>query len=100
MKAPPLHLLESWLTRLEPEFDAIGMSVSITWGPPNRLPAAAWIDFESGKITSRLTIWSGGNAELVIGDMERKEVLLEEHRELMTEVGLDDAFESIKSWLT
>jgi hypothetical protein len=44
-------------------------------------------------------IWSNGDADLMIGDLAKRQVLLEEHREISTELGLDDAGETVKAWL-
>jgi hypothetical protein len=97
MSRNPLQLLEPWLGRHRRELDSLGMRAEITWGPVDRNPAAAWLDFNSNEISSRLIVWSNGSAELVIGNATNKEVLLEEHREISTEIGLDNVLETIEA---
>lgn len=99
LKSLPLNLLEGWLFSRRQEIQELGLDASITWGPTDRIPAAAWLDFRNDTISSRLTVWAGGNAEFVIGDLGSKEVLIEEHRDIMTELGLDDVLRSIEPWL-
>lgn len=92
--------LGQWLERHAPGLEALGLKTELSWGPVDRDPAAAWIDFESSERSARLMLWSNGEADLMIGDLVKKEVLLEEHREISTEVGLDDAEATIRAWLT
>jgi hypothetical protein len=99
MNNNPLDILENWFEHRKPALESVGISASITWGPRDRNPASAWVDFESATRSARLIVWSNGGAELVIGDLPQKEVLLEEHRDVWTEVGLNDAAETVTSWL-
>jgi hypothetical protein len=92
--------LAQWLDRRTPTLEGLGLKVRLTWGPCHRDPAAAWLDIESATRSARLMLWSNGEADLVIGDFVKKEVLLEEHREIATEVGLEDAEATITTWLT
>lgn len=95
-----LELLDRWLQHRRPVFEAMGLKVSVTWGPTDRNPASAWLDLESTERSARLILWSNGEADLMIGDFVKGEVLLEEHREISSQIGLDDAEETIKAWLT
>lgn len=90
-----LDLIAPWLQGRGPAFDARGIQVSLTWGPSEWNPASAWLDFETGSSSARLILWSNGLAELTVGNLSRKEVLLEEHREITSNLGLDDAAETI-----
>jgi hypothetical protein len=81
------------------EFEVVNINVSIEWGPSDRNPASAWLDFESSEKSARLMLWSNGEADLMIGDLTKQQILLEEHREISTELGLDDAGETVKAWL-
>jgi hypothetical protein len=98
MTTSPLDLLNEWLDRRLPEFEVLNIDVSITWGPSDRNPSSAWLDFKSSEKSARLMLWSNGEADLMIGDLAGQRVLLEEHREISTEVGLDDAGETVKAW--
>jgi hypothetical protein len=95
-----LETLDAWFKRRVPDLEAAGLKVSITHGPEDRNPPSLWLDFESVERSARLMIWSNGDADLMIGDLVRAEVLLEEHREITSEIGLDDAERTIRAWLT
>jgi hypothetical protein len=85
-----LEILAVWLSEHEPAFERRGLTVKVTWGPRDRTPASALVDFESTRRSARLVLWSNGLADLSVGDDITKEILLDEHREITSEVGLDD----------
>ena len=94
-----LGVLERWLNRRQPELEALGLTVAITWGPSDRNPASAWLDLSSTEKSARLIVWSDGHAELTVGDYVKGEVLVDEHREISSEVGLDDAEATALAWM-
>lgn len=94
-----LEVLDRWLSRRRPELEALGLTVSITWGPSDRYPASAWLDLASVEKSARLIVWSDGQAELTVGDFVKGDVLVDEHREISGEVGLDDAEATVLAWL-
>ena len=94
-----LTLLASWLDRRQPAFEALGITVVTTWGPQDRAPASAWVDFGTSEKPARLIIWDTGLADLTVGDFVKGEVLLEEHREITSAVGLDDVEATVRTWL-
>jgi len=96
----PLDHLDEWIQGQTPGFEALGIKVAVTRGPADRDPASAWVDFESSERSARLMLWSNGDADLMIGDFVKKEVLLEEHREISTELGLENAWATVRAWLT
>ena len=93
-------MLDQWLRLHRPALEALDLKASITLGPSDRDKTAALLDIESSKGSSRLRLWSSGEAELVIFDFMTKEVVLEEHREISTHLGLDEVLENVKVWLT
>jgi hypothetical protein len=95
----PLDALQPWLIRRTPEMEAAGMKLSTTWGPEDRDPRSVWVDFESTSRSARLILWSNGEADLMVGDLDLGEVLLEEHREITSPIGLDDVGATVKAWL-
>jgi hypothetical protein len=99
MTTSPLELLNDWFERRLPEFEIANIDASIAWGPSGRNPLSAWLDFKSSEKSARLMLWSNGEADLMIGDLVGQRILLEEHREITTELGLDDAGETVKAWL-
>lgn len=92
-----LDLITPWLQSRQADLAAKGIKVSLTWGPSERRPASAWLDFETGSHSARLIMWSNGLADLTVGNLTTSEVLLEEHREISSRLGLDDAAETIVS---
>lgn len=94
-----LDTLERWVEDRRQLLASKGIAVSTTRGPADRNPAAVWVDFESATKAARLTVWSDGQADLVILDHENGRDLLEEHREITGSVGLDNAELSILAWL-
>jgi hypothetical protein len=93
-----LDMLERWAEGRGQPLASRGITVSITRGPADRSPAAAWVDFESATKAARLTVWNDGQADLAILDHQNGKELLEEHREITSTVGLDDAELSILAW--
>jgi hypothetical protein len=93
-----LEMLDGWFQRRATPLRAAGVAVSLTWGPSDRNPACAWVDFETSTHSARLILWSDGSADLAVGDLVKGEVLLDEHREIWTEVGLDDVEATLRAW--
>ncbi len=44
-------------------------------------------------------MWDNGAAELTVGDRETGEIVVNEHRDIATSLGLDDAVESLIAWV-
>jgi hypothetical protein len=99
MNTGVLDMLELWAQARRQPLEAKGITVSTTRGPADRAPAAAWADFESSTKAARLTVWADGQADLAVLDFQEGRELLNEHREITTTVGLDDAELSILAWL-
>ncbi len=95
-----LDVLSSWFHRRQPTYGALGISASITLGSEDRVPRSAWLDFETEERSARLIVWSNGQAELTVGDLVGRTILLDEHREIETEVGLNDAERTILSLMS
>jgi len=94
-----LDALEQWVEARRPDLAAKGVSVSMTRGPASRTPPSAWVDFESARRAARLIVWADGQADLAVLDFGEGRELLEEHREITSTVGLDDAELSVLAWL-
>lgn len=99
MNTSILDMLERWVQARQQPLEAKGITVSTTRGPADRTPAAAWADFESPRRAARLTVWADGQADLAVLDVQEGRELLDEHREITTTVGLDNAELSIVAWL-
>lgn len=90
MSAGMVEAAREWLESCQEELLALGLKSSITLGPSDRIPASAWIDFQGGRGSARLTIWDDGQADFMAGDLQTEEILLDEHREISGIVGLED----------
>jgi hypothetical protein len=99
MNTSILDTLERWVEARRQPLAAKGITVSTTRGPADRTPPAAWADFESATKAARLIVWADGQADLAVLDYKNGRELVEEHREITTTVGLDDAEVSILAWL-
>ena len=99
MSGDVLEILKVWLDRRQGALESLGVAVSTTWGPSDREPASAWVDFATAEKSARLIVWSSGLADLTVGDFVKGEVLLDEHREISSEVGFDDAETTVRAWL-
>lgn len=98
MSTSILETLDKWVTARRQHLAAKGVTVSLTRGPADRTPQAAWVDFESATRAARLTVWADGQADLAVLDCEKGQELLDEHREITDVVGLDDAELSVLAW--
>jgi hypothetical protein len=94
-----LEILNLWVEARSQHLAAKGISVVLTRGPVDRTPSAAWVDFESATRAARLIVWADGQADLAVLDCEKGQELLDEHREITGQIGLDDVELSILAWL-
>lgn len=94
-----LETLDRWVGARRQALAAKGVTVSMTRGPADHTPQAAWVDFESNTRAARLIVWADGQADLAVLDTEEGRELLDEHREITDSVGLDDAELSVLAWL-
>jgi hypothetical protein len=90
-------LLDGWFHRREAALGAVGLKTSITWGPGDLDRCVG--GFESATTAARLIVWSTGEADLAIIDVVKREVVLQEYREIWTEVGLNDVETTVRAWL-
>jgi hypothetical protein len=85
--AARLHLLDG------------GYQVDFAKLPPDREKPSVSITIASARRISQLTLWSTGEAELSMGDSDSGTVS-EEHREITSKVGLQNAVETLVGWVT
>lgn len=76
-----------------------GLTLAITLPSDNGPRRAAKLDAESERGLAQLMLWETGELDLVIGDGHSGGVLLDEHREVFSEVGIRDALSTIESYL-
>jgi len=91
--------LRLWFNEEESSLIAINLNPALEYSPADRDPRAAWLDLDSAHRVGRLILWETGAAELSVGDVTTGEVVVEEHREITSTVGLKDAVESLIAWV-
>ncbi|MDQ2812564.1 MAG: hypothetical protein M3Z75_12010 [Actinomycetota bacterium] len=99
MIANILEILDRWVAARREPLAVRGIKVSVTFGSADRIPQAAWADFESATRAARLTLWADGQANLGVLDFEKDEELIDEHREITDTIGFDGVEQTILSWL-
>jgi hypothetical protein len=99
MSGGTLEILERWLVRRREPLESLGITTSITRGPAGRDPDSAWVDFSTRTKSARLIVWSSGLADLTVGDFIKGEVLLDEHREILTDMGFDEVEVTVRALL-
>ena len=78
---------------------ASGILLELTDSDDGREKVASRWDATSRRALAQLVLWNTGEAALVIADLESGEVVVNEHREITSAVGLADAIETIREHL-
>lgn len=94
-----LDLLADICRRREQELATRGVSLELVLPAKAGDRRAARIDAESECGLAQLLLWETGELDLVIGS-SFGEVILDEHREVSTALGIEDAFDTIEAHLT
>jgi hypothetical protein len=87
--------LDQWVTVHERELEAQGLSVALSQSGPDRPKTAAWLDVDSDIRIGRLTVWESGEANLAVADISTGQIVADEHRQIDTSFGLDEALQSL-----
>jgi hypothetical protein len=94
-----IEQLRLWFSREESSLIALNLRATFSSGPEDRDPRSAWLDLDSEHRVGRLILWETGAAELSVGDVETGEMATEEHREITSTLGLQDAIQSLIAWV-
>jgi hypothetical protein len=94
-----LDELQAWFASCKTALVDNGYQVDFTESPADRDKPSASITIASARRIGQLTVWSTGEAELSMGDADSGTVS-EEHREITSTVGLQDATETLVGWVT
>jgi hypothetical protein len=57
------------------------------------------LDAWSGRGLAQLLLWDTGELDLTVGDANTGDILLNEHREVTSQLGISDALETIEAYL-
>jgi hypothetical protein len=90
-RAVILDLLVSVCRMEERRLASRGLTLEIALPADNGPRRAVKLDAESERGLAQLMLWETGELDLVIGDALSGEVLVDEHREVFSEVGIKDA---------
>ena len=90
--------LRTWFATHEASLTADGFHMEFSEGPSDRAKLSASVIITSAQRIGQLVIWETGEAELSMGDIASTAVL-QEHREITSEIGLHDATETLVEWL-
>lgn len=90
--------LRAWFATHEALLAADGYHMEFKEAPPDRAKLSASVVITSARRIGQLVIWETGEAELSMGDVASAAVL-EEHREVTSELGLRDATETLVAWV-
>jgi hypothetical protein len=93
-----LDELRAWFTRNKSTLVAIGYHLEFKESPPDRGKQSVSVIIASAKHIAQLVVWDTGEAELSMGDVSSGNVI-EEHREITSEIGLRDATETLVAWV-
>lgn len=93
-----LDELQAWFINCKPALVDSGYQVELAKSPPNRDKSSVSITISSARRIGQLTVWSTGEAELSMGDA-RSGMVSEEHREITSKIGLQDATETLVAWV-
>lgn len=90
--------LQSWFAKHQEELTSHGYTAELTVSPEDRPKRAVAMTIATALRIGQLTVWDTGEAALNLGDAVSGEVR-EEHREITSEVGLDDATNTLVAWV-
>lgn len=97
-KGDVLYGLQAWFAGRKGELADSGYQVEFTESPPDRDKSSVSITVASARRIGQLTVWSTGEADLSLGDADSG-MVTEEHREITSEIGLEDATETLVAWM-
>jgi len=93
-----LEHLRRWVGGSTSDLSAGGLHLSFTRGPVARDEQGAWVDIESSTRTVRLIVWESGEANLAVADLVAGGIIVEEHLEITSRFGLEQALGSAVAW--
>jgi hypothetical protein len=94
-----LSELRAWFAGRKAVLADSGYQVEFAESPPGRERPSVSITVASARRIGQLTVWSTGEAELSMGDADSGRVA-EEHREITSNIGLQDATETLVAWVS
>jgi hypothetical protein len=93
-----LNQLRVWFEERSPVFARSGYHAEFSESPSDRGKLSASVTVASSRRIGQLVIWDSGEADLSMGDVGSATVV-QEHREITSQIGLRDATETLVTWL-
>lgn len=90
--------LRAWVEGRSAGFADRGLQAEFTESPLDRAKRSASVMIASPSRISQLVVWNTGEAELTLGDVG-SDTVVEEHREITSQIGLQDATQTLLEWL-
>lgn len=94
-----LSELRAWFAGHKATLADSGYQIEFAESPPDRGEPSAAVTVAWARRIGQLTVWSTGEAELSMGDADSGTVA-EEHREITSKIGLQDATETLIAWVS
>jgi hypothetical protein len=90
--------LHDWFDDRNAGLADLGLQAEFAESPPDRVKRSVSVTIASSSRVGQLVVWDTGEAELTLGDIGSDEVV-EEHREITSHIGLQDATQTLLAWL-
>lgn len=90
--------LRKWFDDRTAGLADLGFQTEFSESPPDRVKRSVSVMIASSSKIGQLILWDSGESELLLGDVGSGEVM-EEHREITSHIGLQDATQTLLAWL-
>jgi hypothetical protein len=90
--------LRAWFEDRREALTDLGFKADFEDSPSDRAKRSAALTVASSRRIGQLVVWETGEAELSLGDVGTNDVV-EEHREITSQIGIRDATETLLGWL-
>jgi hypothetical protein len=94
-----LDELQEWFTGHKATLADSGYKVEFTESPADRDKQSASLTITSPRRIGQLVVWDTGEAELSMGGVDSG-TITEEHREITSVIGLQDATRALVAWVS
>ncbi len=87
--------LQQWFVDHESELADRGLTAAYDESAAHLPKTSAWLDVDSETRVGRLHVWQSGEANLSVADIMTGRTVADEHRQIETALGLEDAIQSL-----
>jgi hypothetical protein len=90
--------LRVWFEARRDTLATLGFTADFKDSPSDRAKRSAALTVTSPRRIGQLVVWDTGEAELSLADIRSRDIV-EEHREITSQAGIQDAAETLLAWL-